>query len=394
MIHKKQQSQLEMKIENRVAVMEQVKDKECVSRASLARELGMSPTSMTRICGDLMKLGLIHEIQKEGPAGVGRKAVWLKKNPEAFYSLGILVRRDFIGCVVVNYEEEIVFQKKWEEAVPQNCRQLAEIAAKHIWEIKTHQPDIFKKIEAAGISFPGIIDAETGRIRYSDLFGWKDTTLAKPLSEMIGIPCYMARDIKASVIEEYHCGGRKEKSMGFLSLSQEVGAAWIRDGKVINGAYGICGEISHKMVIFHGRKCTCGKRGCVAAYLTETSMLEQAEEAGHLCTSLSQIAEAYWRKEIWAAALLQKISEITAFLIEDMIVWNNPEKIVLGGRTVRLFPELLEMVREEVEKSNVCFPVKPMIEASVNAGNESMLGAAYIAMDENEKVKINSLKEM
>lgn len=42
--NKKQQSQMEMKIENRRAVMEQVKDEEYVSRASLARELRMSPT--------------------------------------------------------------------------------------------------------------------------------------------------------------------------------------------------------------------------------------------------------------------------------------------------------------------------------------------------------------
>lgn len=59
--NKKQQSQMEMKIENRRAVMEQVKDEECVSRASLARELRMSPTSMSRICGDLMEqIGRAH----------------------------------------------------------------------------------------------------------------------------------------------------------------------------------------------------------------------------------------------------------------------------------------------------------------------------------------------
>ena len=392
--NKKQQSQMEMKIENRRAVMEQVKDEEYVSRTSLARELRMSPTSMSRICGDLMELGLIHEIQKAESAGVGRKAVWLKKNPDAFYSLGILIRQDFIGCIIADYGEKMIFQKKWEEEVPQNSRRLIETVAQHIKEVETQQPAFFKKVEAVGISFPGIIDVKTGMIRYSDLFGWENTAFAVPLSEMIGIPCYMARDIKASVIEEYHCGGRKEKSIGFLSLSQEVGAAWIQDGNIINGADGICGEIGHKTVIFHGRKCTCGKQGCAAAYLTEASILKQAEESGHFCAPLFQLAQAYERKESWAETLLQKTAEIAALLVEDMIVWNNPEKIVLGGRTVRLFPELLDLVQEEVAKSNAGFPAATRIEGSINPGNESMMGAAYIAMDENEKVKINSLKEM
>ena len=103
---------------------------------------------------------------------------------------------------------------------------------------------------------------------------------------------------------------------------------------------------------------------------------------------------AYERKESWAETLLQKTAEIAVLLVEDMIVWNNPEKIVLGGRTVRLFPELLDLVQEEVAKSNAGFPAAARIEGSINPGNESMMGAAYIAMDENEKVKINSLKEM
>lgn len=390
----KQKTQLEMKIENRMAVMEQIKDEESVSRASLARELKMSPTSMTRICGDLTELGLIHEIQKEGPGGVGRKAVWLRKNPEAFYSLGILVRLDFIGCVIVNYGEEVVFQKKWKEKVPSDCRCLAETAADHIREIEKEQPEVFKKIEAAGISFPGIIEADSGRIRYSDLFGWEDENLADLLAEKIGIPCCMVRDIKASVIEEFHCGSRKEKTMGFLSLSQEVGAAFIRDGRILYGADGLCGEIAHKMVIFNGRKCACGKKGCAAAYLTESAIIEQAGEAGHPCDSLSQIAEACQRGESWASELLQKLSQITAFLAEDMILWNNPERIVLGGRTVRIFPELIGLVQKDIKKMEVHLPAVSKIEASYNAGSESMLGAAYTAMDENEKRKINSLKEM
>lgn len=388
MKQKKKMDQCKMKIENRKAVMEQIKQEDHVSRADLAKKLYMSPTSMTRICGDVLELGLIREIQSDTGSSVGRKAMWVQKDPEAFYSLGILIRRDFISFIVIDYDKQIRFEKQWKEEVGDQPKDVIQSIGKHIKEIQLNESEVFSKVEAVGVSFPGIVDEEGRNIRYSDLFGWKNISFVKYLEEEIKIPCYLARDIKASIIEEFHAGGMQENSLGFLSLSQEIGAAFLYHGEVIYGADGICGEIAHKTVVWNGRDCKCGRRGCADAYLSEKALLQRAKEKGASCQKLSEIADAYQIKESWADELLQESADIITLLIEDMIAWNNPERIILGGRTVRYFPEIIQMVRKRMRQDLSDISAGTEMIASRNAGNESMLGAAYIAMDANETAKI------
>ena len=71
-----------------------------------------------------------------------------------------------------------------------------------------------------------------------------------------------------------------------------------------------------------------------------------------------------------------------------MIAWNNPERIILGERTVRYFPEIIQMVRKRMRQDLSDISAGTEMIASRNAGNESMLGAAYIAMDADETAKI------
>lgn len=314
--------------------------------------------------------------------------MWVQKDPEAFYSLGILIRRDFISFIVIDYDKQIRFERQWKEEVGDQPKDVIQSIGKHIKEIQLNESEVFSKVEAVGVSFPGIVDEEGRNIRYSDLFGWKNISFVKYLEEEIKIPCYLARDIKASIIEEFHAGGMQENSLGFLSLSQEIGAAFLYRGDVIYGADGICGEIAHKTVVWNGRDCKCGRRGCACAYLSEKALLKRAEEKGGSCQKLSEIADAYQIKESWADELLQESADVIALLIEDMIAWNNPERIILGGRTIRYFPEMIHMVEKRMRQDLSDIPVKTELIGSRNAGNESMLGAAYIAMDANETAKI------
>ncbi len=372
----KNYSQLEMKIENRKRVLEQIKGEKESSRASLAKELQMSPTSMTRICNDLIGLGLIREFQSDA-SRVGRKALVLEKNPEAFYSMGILIRLDFLSFIVIDYMGNILFHRKWEETVEKDENQVLSMIQKHFREMELEEADIFQKIKAVGVSFPGTIDETGKQILYSDLFQWKDTAFGEMLEKELGIFVSLETDVKASILEEYLCHEDFQKeSIGFLSLSQEAGAAFMKNGELLRGHMGRCGEISHKTLIYHGRKCKCQKQGCVAAYLSEAAIIEQASEMGCNVSRLEEIQETQ---------LLKKLAEYLVLVLEDMMIWHDPELIILGGRTIRIFPEILEYVKEEIQQRNESWGQDVIICSSRNAGNESMLGAAYAAMENYEQ---------
>ncbi|MBS7009264.1 ROK family protein [Anaerostipes sp.] len=386
----KQQDQQQMKISNRQLVLDKIKSRGNVSRASLAKELKMSPTSMTRICADLSGLNFIKESQGDSK-GVGRKAFLLERNPRAFYSLGILVRRDFISFLIMDYGEQILGIKKWNMSVGGSPEDVAELIKECFDKCRAELPEIMERVKAAGVSFPGVVSAGGANIIRSGFAGWEQTDFKDLLKRKLGIHICLENDVKASVLEEYfHYPELQVNRLGFLSLSIDVGAAFMNEGRVMEGA---CGDIAHKILIYGGRKCSCHKEGCVSAYLSAGGILKQAEEMGERCADLNDIADAYERKEGWAQELMVRLAGYTALLLEDMMAWNNPEIILLGGRTVRCLPMLLDEVLKRQDIINPEMLKETKICESKNAGNESMLGAAYLAMENYEKIRLDQLRQ-
>jgi glucokinase len=57
-----------------------------------------------------------------------------------------------------------------------------------------------------------------------------------------------------------------------------VGGALLLDGVVRRGRLGACGEIGHACAAPGGRRCRCGRRGCLEAYAGRASMEARARE--------------------------------------------------------------------------------------------------------------------
>ena len=390
MKYEKQQNQLQMKISNRQLVLDKIKSSDNVSRASLAKDLKMSPTSMTRICADLSDLGFIKESQGDSK-GVGRKALLLERNPHAFYSLGILVRLDFISLLILDYKEQILGIKKWMMPVAGSPEEVADLIKGCIDKYRSEIPKIMERVKAAGVSFPGVVSADGRRVIRSRFTGWEQTDFPELLRQKTGLYICLENDVKASILEEYfHYPELRVNRLAFLSLSIDVGAAFMNEGKIMKGA---CGDIAHKILVYGGRKCSCEKSGCVSAYLSAQEILKQAEEAGGQCTDLTDLADAYDRKEPWAQEMMERLAGFTALLVGDIMAWNNPEIILLGGRTVRQLPMLLGEVlkRRDILPQDLLEETK--IYESKNTGNESMLGAAYLAMEHYEKIRLDQLRD-
>ena len=82
------QDQSTVRYNNTKMILDIIRHTPGVSRSSIARITGMSPTSATRIVGDLQQLQLVKETTAIS-GGVGRKAVSLEINPGLFCCLGI-----------------------------------------------------------------------------------------------------------------------------------------------------------------------------------------------------------------------------------------------------------------------------------------------------------------
>lgn len=58
-----------------------------------------------------------------------------------------------------------------------------------------------------------------------------------------------------------------------------MGGGIILDGKVFEGAHAGGAELGHTSLICGGESCTCGRKGCVEAYVSATALIRDAKRA-------------------------------------------------------------------------------------------------------------------
>ena len=124
--------------------------------------------------------------------------------------------------------------------------------------------------EALCIGAPGAVDPETGIVHEAPNLNWKDVALGERLRKRLDLPVMVDNDVNIGVMGEYAYGaGRGTRHMVGIFVGTGIGGGLIIDGAPHYGGRGAAGEIGHIVVKPHGRRCGCGREGCVEAVLSD-----------------------------------------------------------------------------------------------------------------------------
>lgn len=206
------------------------------------------------------------------------------------------------------------------------------------------------ELEGVGIGTPGQIDAAAGAVLLAaNVPGFSDRVELGPLvsSSLGNVKVMVDNDVRVGVQGEFRRGaGRPYSNVLGIWVGTGIGGGLILDGKLRDGR-GAAGEFGHMVVKPAGRRCTCGRRGCVEAYAGRVSMERRVRllvKRGHK-TDLFKIMSKRGRERlssgIYARALASG-DHMTRLLIEDA-AWAlgvgaasaqnllDVEAIIIGG---------------------------------------------------------------
>ena len=204
-------------------------------------------------------------------------------------------------------------------------------------------------LERVGVGSPGGIDARAGTVTGAgNLPGWQGTfALGQALQDELDTPVALGNDVQVATDAEARLGaGRDYASILGVFWGTGVGGGIVLDGKPWLGLGG-AGEIGHIVVELGGRRCPCGRHGCMEAYAGRSALERHARELHDKGekTDLFKIARKRdserLRSGIWAAALERK-DPLAGKLIDKAVealgagvasVTNvlDVELIILGG---------------------------------------------------------------
>ena len=312
------------------------------------------------------------------------------------YVLGIDIGGQTAKCGIVNARGEVLAQtilvsNKHDDA-PSFVEALAVTLKKLIADA-----DLEGQIRGIGVGAPNGT-YYTGEIKQAPNLSWAhegNVAFAAMLSKaMDDMPVALTNDANAAAVGEMTYGSAKGlKNFIMITLGTGVGSGIVIDGKVLYGHDGFAGELGHTCAVRGGRRCGCGKLGCLEAYCsaigvarTAVEWLDQHPEE----SSLLRLRENVTSKDVYEAAkagdkMALEIFEYTGSILgrsfADFIAFSAPEAIVLFGGLARA-KEFLTAPILEAMNDNV-LPLwrdkVKLLYSSLSESDAAILGASALA---------------
>jgi predicted NBD/HSP70 family sugar kinase len=269
---------------NRILLLQALQADGPQSRADLARQSGLTPTTVSAVTADLIADGLIGEVGRKATIGAGKPATLLGVEPDGRHIIVLdLSDDDVIEAAVVNLAGKIVDRRSH----PRRGETGKKAAAAVVRLARDMARSVQAPLLGVGCATPGIVD-DHGVVITATHVGWSDEPLAAKLTAVLNVPSYVANDANAAVLAEYASAGTTTENLLLVRVGAGVGAGLVIGGELYVGDHFAAGEIGHVVVDDEGAHCMCGRRGCLEA-LVSTPLLAQrldgvsdAERATHL----------------------------------------------------------------------------------------------------------------
>ncbi len=221
-----------------------------------------------------------------------------------------------------------------------------------------------ENIIGAGIGAPNG-NFYTGEIVFAPNLPWHGVIpLAKLVSEALLLKTTVTNDAKAAAVGEMKYGAAKGmKDFIMVTLGTGLGSGFIANGQIIYGHDGLAGELGHTIAVRDGRKCNCGRLGCLERYASATGIVITAEEwleerydetilktnKGKITAKL--IHEAADQGDALALELYEFTAKILAQSLADAIAITSPQAIILFGGLAKSGELLMAPLRRHLEEN-------------------------------------------
>ena len=283
-----------------------------VSRAELARALGLSKQTLSEIMGLLEKANWIQSVgTKQG--ALGRAAVSYTLNPDVGYVVGVVFEGERFTVGLADMRGQLRIKKEGllpAKAVADGAA-LGEYLINLVQGLADNSGLPTNLIRQMVIGVPGIVDPSDVHIHHSpNLPALQTVDLRKMLAQKFLCGVQLDNDMNLHAYGEFRFGcSQKTQSSIFMGLGSGIGMGIMLGNQVWRGAKGWAGEIGYMPVDHQALSGEARERGAL-----ELSLRAKKAESG-----------------LDAEQALDQVARDCAFAIACIVPVLDPEMIVLGG---------------------------------------------------------------
>jgi predicted NBD/HSP70 family sugar kinase len=305
-----------------------------ISRADMARELGLGKSTITNIVNSLEQRDLVRLVEsgQSGPSG-GRRPDVLAINARCGCILGLEIQTEFFKAVATDLQGEVVFSHS--QPMSFGGKGIAAIFSEVLRNLKPALRKIGLPLIGVGLGVAGIVDDSAGVILQSNPLGiLKRTRFYDEIAGLLDVPVMIENDANcccwgelvfrkterhgsfAFVLGEF----RKGRTSGQDYWGVACGLGLVLDGKVRHGEGFSAGEFK--------------------------SILWKESNSGQF--SLDDVESRRVKEDpAVRSKIIRELCAHVAFLVNTL----NLSCIVFGGEMAAYKDEIVDVLRAEVQRN-------------------------------------------
>ena len=338
---------------NRQIVLNLVREHQPISRAELARRMGVARGVVGPIVNELLAEELIGERAAKVVVR-GRRPRLLHVRTRDRLALAVDLRFSQTTVRLSDFADHEVARVTF--ATPRAPAAVVEALAAVVKQLQAAHVGA-GTCEGVGLAVPGMVDHHTGRILHAPTLGWRDVDLREPLEAALQLPVHVDRDAVACALAQVWLGERGADPGGsfvYVTVSDGVGTGLVVNGEVVRGHSDAAGEFGHVPLNLDGPPCLCGARGCLEAYTSDLATIaryfglepQDREEHARLRKGGFSVREIVSRARGGEARALEALEATSRYLgVGVAVIVNalNPGRIIIGGEIASAW-EIVEPV--------------------------------------------------
>lgn len=288
----------------------ELRDGEPLTVTQLAHRLGSSRTPVELAVTELLDSGVIRESGTEVSGSAGRPARRFDFAAGRGTIVGVDVGIGSLRVVATDLRGDVQAVRTF-AGLPQgdgSAKFDAVVASIATTLSEANLPQAL----AAGLSVPGLIDAQGNIVMSSIIPEWSGADIAGQLARALRCPVAIENDVRLAAMAEHNLGaGRMVDDLVYVSVGRRIAMGLILDGRVRTGVHNAAGEVGH------------------------LTFRHQVDETGSLRWPHSGTAERLFADV--AAGDEAAITELAAFVdslaqgIAALAITVDPALIVVGG---------------------------------------------------------------
>lgn len=384
---------------NAAVVLHQLRLHAPLSRADLAKRIGLNRSTVSSIVTQLLQAELIQETTHQTDK-LGRPGLSLAINPLGGCAVGLELNLAGGRVVLTDFTAKILWRGRVSVSEDEPQDSYLQCTEEMVRQALLQAQMRGLRVLGIGVALPGLVDVHQGELRYEPSLRWYDIPFRTRLGKRFGLSVLIENNANAAALGEFYFGtGQGVPNFIYIGAGAAMGGGIVINGELFRGRGGFAGEMGHMMLDPKGTRCSCGRQGCwetlagpqqiVAEYRRRAPQAAQRLKEDVDDSYFAQIVRAADDGDLAALAVMAEVGHYLGAGIANLVNIFNPQLVVLGGDYSLAHETVIPVIKETLKQQSL-FPMRTALSVlpSQRGVDDSILGAVALVLDDRMRTPV------